>query len=311
VLTLVESILENPELILRQQLSRLKGIKMSEMKMAGMEYEERMAELEKLEYPKPNRDFIYDTFNQFAAAHPWVGQENIRPKSVAREMYEGYFTFEEYVREYDLQRAEGLLLRYLSDVYKVLMQTVPESYREGEVSEMIAYFGALVRQIDSSLLDEWERMRRPGAERDEAEEKQAEEQRLTADITRDEKSFAILVRNELFRLLKAIAWRRYDEILALIEPDRPATGGKWNRPDLETMLKGYFESHPVLSTDKDARNPAHLRLTPEDPGKVLLAEQTLLDAEGPTGYVLRVKIDLAKSREAGKPMLSLDNIASV
>ncbi len=308
VLTLVESILENPELVLRQQLSRVKGIKMAEMKMAGIEYDERIAELEKLEYPKPNREFIYETFNQFAAAHPWVGQENIRPKSVAREMFEGFYTFEEYVREYDLQRAEGLVLRYLSDVYKVLMQTVPESYRVGEVTEMIAYFGALVRQIDSSLLDEWERMRRPGAVLDKPDDKQAEEQRLTADITRDEKSFGILIRNEMFRLMKAIAWRRYDEILALIEPERPSTGGKWNRPGLETELKSYFETHPVLSTDKNARSPQNLRVTAEDPGKVLLAEQTLCDAEGPTGFVLRAKIDLGKSREAGKPTLSLDNI---
>jgi superfamily II RNA helicase len=108
-LSLVESILENPDLILRRQLDALKTIKMQELKEQGMEFDQRIEELEKLEYPKPNREFIYSTFNEFAAMHPWVGQENIHPKSIAREMYEGFFSFSEYVREYDLQRAEGLL----------------------------------------------------------------------------------------------------------------------------------------------------------------------------------------------------------
>jgi hypothetical protein len=58
---------------------------MAEMKAAGVEYDERIAELDKLEHPKPNKDFIYDTFNAFAKRHPWVGQENIRPsRSPAR-----------------------------------------------------------------------------------------------------------------------------------------------------------------------------------------------------------------------------------
>jgi hypothetical protein len=87
LLTLVESILEDPDIILRKQLDRVKDRKMAEMKMEGIEYDQRMEELEKLEYPKPNREFVYDTFNAFSGRHPWVGQENIRPKSIAREMF--------------------------------------------------------------------------------------------------------------------------------------------------------------------------------------------------------------------------------
>ena len=93
---------------------------MAEMKMAGIEYDERMEELEKLEYPKPNREFVYSTFNAFADKHPWVGQENIRPKSIAREMFESFRSFSDYIRDYELQRAEGVLLRHLNSVYKVL-----------------------------------------------------------------------------------------------------------------------------------------------------------------------------------------------
>src|SRR5258708_2268454 len=106
LLTLVESILQDPDIILRQQLDKLKSAKMAEMKMAGIEYDERIEELEKLEYPKPNREFVYSTFNAFADKHPWVGQENIRPKSIAREMFESFRSFSDSIRDYELQRAE-------------------------------------------------------------------------------------------------------------------------------------------------------------------------------------------------------------
>src|SRR5678815_5277044 len=109
------------------------------MKMQGIEYNQRMEELEKLEYPKPNRDFIYSTFNAFAAKHPWVGQENIRPKSIAREMFENFRSFADYVRDYELQRSEGLLLRHLNSVFKVLSQTVPDAAKTEQVVEMEVY----------------------------------------------------------------------------------------------------------------------------------------------------------------------------
>src|SRR5439155_7176472 len=126
LLTLVESILEDPDIILRKQLDRVKDRKMAEMKLEGIEYEERMEELEKLEYLKPNREFVYSTFNAFADKHPWVGQENIRLKSIAREMFEQFRSFADYTKDYQLQRAEGVLLRHLSSVHKVLVQTGPE-----------------------------------------------------------------------------------------------------------------------------------------------------------------------------------------
>ena len=131
------------------------------MKADGLDYDQRMAELEKIEYPKPLREFVYSTFNEFADRHPWVGEENIRPKSIAREMFEGFRSFSDYVQEYDLERAEGLLLRHLNSVYKVLSQTVPDGAKTDAVREMELYLRDMLRQVDSSLLDEWERMRDP------------------------------------------------------------------------------------------------------------------------------------------------------
>ena len=135
-----------------------------QMKAEGVEYDQRMEKLEKLEYPKPLRDFVYVTFNAFADAHPWVGEENIRPKSIAREMFEGFRTVPDYVQDYDLERAEGLLLRHLNSVYKVLAQTVPDGIKTGMLLEMELYLRDMIRAVDSSLLDEWDRMR-TGVER--------------------------------------------------------------------------------------------------------------------------------------------------
>src|SRR6266853_639697 len=204
LLSLVESILEDPDIILRKQLDKLKTQKVAEMKMAGIEYDERMEELEKLEHPKPNREFIYSTFNAFADKHPWVGQENIRPKSIAREMFESFRSFSDYIRDYDLQRAEGLLLRHLNSVYKVLAQTVPDAAKNDTVREIELYLGTMLRQVDSSLLDEWEKMRDPNylprAEAKEIRPPGAEE----GDITRDTKGFSAAIRNRVFSFLRGL-----------------------------------------------------------------------------------------------------------
>src|SRR5690606_5660371 len=161
LLTLAEAIVQNPDAILRRQLDKVERQKMNELKMEGVPYEERLIELEHLEYPKPNRDFIYSTFNEFAARHPWIGQENIRPKSIVREMVESYFTFSDYIREYDLQRTEGVLLRYLMNVFKVLDHTVPSAAKNDPITEIELFLRTMIRQVDSSLLDEWEKLRDP------------------------------------------------------------------------------------------------------------------------------------------------------
>ena len=216
VLTMVESILEDPDAILRRQLDKLKGDKVAELKAAGVEYDERMAELEKLEYPKPNREFIYGSFNLFAEKHPWIRAENIRPKSIAREMLEQVMSFQEYVREYGLERIEGVLLRYLSDVYKTLVQTVPAWAKDERVDDIITTFGAIVRQVDSSLLDEWERLKDPSQLFEPPPERKELEPVGIKDVTKDERAFTVLVRNEIFRFVRALARGDYQEAGSMV-----------------------------------------------------------------------------------------------
>src|SRR5437773_1910472 len=197
---------------------------MAEMKMAGIEYEERLEELEKLEYPKPNREFIYSTFNALADKHPWVGQENIRPKSIAREMFESFRSFSDYIRDYELQRVEGVLLRHLNSVFKVLAQTVPDTAKNDEVREMELYLGSMIRQVDSSLLDEWEKMRDPNYQRVEAKEVRppgAEE--AERDVTRDTKAFTAAIRNRVFTFLRGLVIEDFEAALAVLSSQGTVT----------------------------------------------------------------------------------------
>ena len=312
LLSLVESILEDPDLILRKQLDKLKSQKMAEMKMAGIDYEERMEELEKLEYPKPNREFIYSTFNAFADKHPWVGQENIRPKSIAREMFESFRSFSDYIRDYELQRAEGLLLRHLNSVYKVLGQTVPDNVKNDAVHEMELYLGTMIRQVDSSLLDEWEKMRDPNYQPIEAKELRppgAEE--AAADITRDIKSFTAAIRNRIFMFLRAFVNRDFEAALANFTSPADLDGQNWTAERLQQILDTYHTDHEHLCLDPNARNLRHTYVIPSEDKKSWRVQQMLIDPEENNDWVAEFDVDLGESRRLDGPALTLRRIGSL
>jgi len=313
LLTLVESILEDPELILRKQLDKLKTQKMAEMKMAGVQYNERMDELEKLEYPKPNREFVYSTFNAFADRHPWVGQENIRPKSIAREMFESFRSFSDYIRDYELQRSEGLLLRHLNSAYKVLSQTVPETAKTDTVREMELYLGTMIRQVDSSLLDEWEKMRDPNySPRTDAKEVRppgaigAEN-----DITRDAKAFTAAIRTRVFGFLRGLVNGDYDEALTYLASPGDADGQPWNADRLHRIMQDYQQEHRHLCLDPEARNRRHTYVLPADDKRSWRVQQMLVDPAGDNDWVAEFETDLPQSRARGEPILQLRRIGSL
>ena len=313
VLTLVESILEDPDVILRRQLDKVKGQAVAEMKMQGIEYNQRMEELEKLEYPKPNRDFIYSTFNAFAAQHPWVGQENIRPKSIAREMFEEFRSFSDYVKVYELQRAEGVLLRHLSNVHKVLAQTVPDAAKNDTIREMELYLSTMLRQIDSSLLDEWEKMRDPDyvprGEQAEARPPGAEE--AARDITRDAKTFTAAVRNRIFAFLRALLSGDFETALSIASAAPPAEDEAWTADRLRRALDDYHVAHERIRLDPAARNVQHTYVTPAEDRRSWLVQQMLVDPAEANDWVAEFEVDLAASRAAGEPMLQLRRLGSL
>jgi superfamily II RNA helicase len=312
LLTLVESILEDPDLILRKQLDKLKGQKVAEMKMAGIEYDERMEELEKLEYPKPNREFVYSTFNAFADKHPWVGQENIRPKSIAREMFESFRSFSDYIRDYELQRAEGLLLRHLNSVYKVLAQTVPNSAKTEPVLEMELYLGTMIRQVDSSLLDEWEKMKNPSYARAETKEVRppgAEE--AARDITRDTKAFTAAIRNRIFSFLRGLVNADYEPALTYLSSPEDPAGQPWTPARLEERLDAYHADHERICLDPEARNLRHTYVVPSEDKRTWRVQQMLVDPEGHNDWVAEFGVDLQESRRVSEPVIRLSRIASL
>lgn len=308
LLTLVESIVENPDVILRKQLDRIKTQKMEELRMEGVEYEQRIEELEKLEYPKPNRDFIYDTFNDFSAKHPWVGQENIRPKSIAREMYETFQSFSEYIRDYGLQRAEGVLLRYLSDVYKILVQTVPDAHKSDEIHEITYYFESVLRQVDSSLLDEWEKLRNPAWVKEQTGALEPTARQKEAELQKNKKMFLIQVRNEVHRFVRAIASQDYPTALGFLE----SGAGEWTVDKLENTMKEYYsEDHTRVCTDTKARDPKFTTMTSDGDEKLYKIHQVLVDPDGHNDWSVEFTLDIEKSRSISKPMLQLVQIGSI
>lgn len=305
VLTLCESVVENPDAILMRQVDLLKREAMTRMKADGVEFDKRIEELEKITYPKPGADFIYETFNAFSDAHPWVGAENIKPKAVAREMFENYSTFADYIREYELQRSEGLLLRYLSDVYKVLSQTVPVTDRTVELTEILVFLRALVRDVDSSLLDEWEKLRAPDP--DEAlAPPPADEAAAPPDVTRNRRAFTAMVRKALFSLVRAIA--NGDWTYAARQLDaREGEAVVWTPAALKDELWRYFEVHPRLRVDMEARAPKNTQVLRETDA-VWDIQQTLVDEEGDLDWFLEVEVDLKRSRAAGRPVMVLQRL---
>ena len=157
-LSVAESVLEDPMAVLLAQRDAARDELMTRMKEEGVEYEERMARLAEVTWPKPEAEFIEPAFDTFSRHHPWVGHLRPSPKSVVRDMVEHADTFNQYVSRYGLKRSEGLVLRYLTDCYKALVQTVPAAAVDDRLAEVIEWLGELLRQVDSSLLDEWERL---------------------------------------------------------------------------------------------------------------------------------------------------------
>ena len=318
VLTLCEAIVEDPDAILRRQVDKLKTEKLAEMRAAGIEYEERMEKLEQIEHPKPLREFLYDSFNAFAAAHPWVEQENVRPKSIAREMFERYMSFADYVREYGLERSEGLLLRHLSQVWKVLAQTVPATAKTEHVVEMEDYFRELIRGIDSSLLEEWERLRNPEFAAA-AGEAGLPARPASFDITRDAAAFRRLVRTAIFGFLQDVAaheWESAASRLLTGETGPAATEQTSLSPEakrIEAAFAAYFDEHGRFRLDPEGRSTKHTHwIDAEKPGTgEWSVAQVLIDSEEHNDWEAQFSVSLEQSRAQNRAVVQFKAVAPI
>ena len=265
VLSLIEAILEDPHLIIRAQVRRAKNDAVAEMKEDGLNYDQRMEELEKIEHPKPGADFIYDTFNEYAALHPYLAAENIRPKSIAREVYETYSSFEDYIKTYQLEKSEALLLRHLSEVYKVLSQTVPPSLKNEDLLAAEEHLESLVRQTDSSLIDEWEALSNSDPEGKTENAKTIAEQAPSEQTSPPPKPPQ--PHQLIWTFLKAISDNRYSDAAAQFSAESTPN---WTVDSLDDLFASFFEQHDHLRLDPEARNRKHLHQTDSTLTQILL-----------------------------------------
>jgi hypothetical protein len=298
VLSVIESTLDQPRQILSAQQFKARGEAVAAMKAEGLDYDERMARLEEISYPKPLSDLLESAYELYRRGHPWVADHPVEPKSVARDLYERAMTFVEYVGWYGLARAEGLLLRYLASAYKAMQQTVPDDIKTEELRDLIAWLGELVRQVDSSLLDEWEALAHPTEAGPPSAESGLDDR--PTPVTANQRAFRVLVRNALFRRVELAARRRYEELGELDAEDG------WDAERWAAALDGYFAEHAELQTGADARGPA-LLLVDSQPGRWRL-RQIFDDPAGDHDWGISAEVDLAESDRIGRAAVHVTTV---
>ncbi|MFR9750335.1 DEAD/DEAH box helicase [Nocardia sp. 004] len=285
VVSLIESTLEDPRQLLMAQQHKARGEAIAEMKADGIDYDERMELLEEVTWPKPLAELIEPAYETYRAGHPWVSEFAPAPKSVVRDMIERAMTFAELISYYELARSEGVVLRYLADAYRALRRTVPESARTEELDDIIEWLGELVRQVDSSLLDEWEQLTNPGAEIDAGQVAFGAES--VRPITANERAFRVMVRNAMFRRVELAALRHWDA-LAELSPG----------PDWAEALADYFTEYERIGIGPDARGPQLFQVE-RRPG-FWQVRQVLDDPAGDHGWSIDAVVDLTESDAAGE-----------
>ena len=287
VISVIEATLDDPRSVLSEQQFRARGEAVAAMKAEGIEYDQRMELLESVTHPKPLEELLDAAFSTYRASQPWASDFELSPKSVVRDMYERAMTFNEFVGFYKLGRSEGQLLRYLSDAFRAVRQSVPEQAKIDELRDLIEWLGELVRQVDSSLLEEWEELSHPHLSA--ADEPIAPPP--PPSVVSNERAFRVLVRNELFRRVQLAA---LDDSQALGELDG-ATG--FDAHQWGEALDKYYAEHDSIGTDADARSSAMLTI---DAGpEVWQVRQILADPAGDHDWAITATVDLAKSREQG------------
>jgi superfamily II RNA helicase len=300
IVSVVEATLEDPRPVLAAQEHKARGEAIGEMKADGIEYEERMELLEDVSWPRPLQELLEATYEVYRQRHPWVAETALSPKSVVRDMYERAMTFAEYVAFYGLTRSEGLVLRYLGDAYRALRQTVPDRIRTDELGDIIEWLGALVRQTDSSLLDEWEQLSDPSRVVA-ADIAPPTPERLTAN----ERAFTVLVRNALFRRVELAALRRWQQLGDLEAASASSmTGEAWR-----DALEEYFEEYDAMDTGPDARGPAMLLVEKHD--TVWEVQQIIGDPEGNHDWRITATVDLAASDDEGELVMDVTGVRQV
>jgi superfamily II DNA/RNA helicase len=303
LLTLAESVLEDPVVILRRQADREKGRLIADLKADGVRYEERIERLEEVTHPRPLADWLAGNFDAFARLHPWVGRQEIAPKSIGREMVETFSSFDDYVRLYQLQRSEGVLLRYLSQLYRTLDQNVPDGAKTQPVRDAMAFLRTTIELTDSSLLEEWESLLHPELlVRKREERERAVEALWVRQLIDSPRLLAERLRSEVHLLIHALAQKDWEEAAERVAADG---ADAWNAERFARELEPFFAEHAALLDGPEARRHQLTRIDPDGDRQWTLV-QTLLDAERDDDWGLKARIDLRGATAVDQPLLRVE-----
>jgi hypothetical protein len=305
VLSVVEAMVEDPVPILRAQLAKAKDELMARLKAERVPYEERMAKLEELSWPKPEAEFIRATFRLFASLHPWVSEQAVHPKAVAREMVEGYESFDDAVRRLGIQRSEGLLLRYLGEVLRALDRSVPDASKTDALDDVLAYLRELVRHTDASLLQEWETRASGAPATPQAGRSPARSEAAPSRVQKlSPRAFQARVRAELQALVRALAAGDYEEAARWLrqDPDDP-----WDASRLAAALAPFLATHERIRFDPAARRADQTVLRSVAP-LCWTVQQVLPDPSGDDSWCLAGEIDLRGEPDLAGPLVRLTAI---
>lgn len=299
VISTFEAILDDPRPVLMAQQRQARGEEIGALKAEGVDYTERMAIVEDITWPKPLEEELEEAYDTFTEGHPWAKEFELSPKSVVRDMIEHAMTFSDLSATYGLARSEGVILRYLTDAWRTLRQSVPLDALTEELEDVIEWLGELIRQVDSSLIEEWAQMGdedTPISQEDLERELAFGTEDPTA-LTANRRAFTIMVRNLMFRLVELFAWEKEERLSELLDYlDRD------DRPDWDAELDAYFDEYADLDTGQDARSNEYFSLTQD--GRMWTARQIIKDPEGENSFQLLATIDLDASDEAGEVRLA-------
>ncbi len=318
VVSVVEAVLDDPMPVLLAQRYRARGEAVARMKADGVDYDERMAQLEEVSWPQPLAELLQATLSTYRQSHPWVREDALSPKAVVRDMWERAMSFTEFVGYYQLARSEGVVLRYLTDAYRTLRQTVPESAYTEQLHDLVHWLGETIRQTDSSLLEEWEALTDPDRVAEAARQAAAGAPPPPArPITGNERAFRVMVRNAMWRRVELVAddaWEALGDLEAQVAAlPEPAIEPLLTRQDWDEGVGAFYDEHDQVVLDADARGPQHLRVEPVPPAQARIGDgtaqrvwrvtQTVTDPDGDLDWVIEAECDLDASDAVGEPVL--------
>lgn len=300
VISTFEAILDDPRQLLQAQQKAERGEEIAALKAEGVDYTERMAIIEDVTYPMPLKDELDEAFETFREGNPWAKEFELSPKSVVRDMIEHAMTFSDLIATYGLARSEGVVLRYLTDAWRTLSKSVPAQYMTDELEDVVTWLGELIRQVDSSLIDEWAHMAEENTPVDQAtiERELAFGVEDPSALTANRRAFTIMVRNYFFRLVELFAYEKEDalaDMLDYLDSDQV--------PDWGAAMDDYFDEYSDIGTDQEARGKEFFHIA-DDSGRNWQVRQILQDPEGDNAFQLHGVVDLDASDEAGEVRLS-------